>query len=380
MVRRLDGDVWPPFYEQAWARSGTGRAWDGLSKYDLTRFNPWYFDRLRQFAGLCGRRGLVLMNEMYFQHNIIEAGAHWVDTPWRPANALQDLGFPEPPPFKDRKRIFMADAFYDVSQPARREFHRAFIRKSLENLAGLGNVIHAIGEEFTGPLSFVQFWLDTVAEWERETGKRPLIALSCTKDVQDAILADPERAKVVSIIEMKYWWPTADGGLFDPKGGQSLAPRQQLREWKGQKTRSEAGTARAVREYRRRFPDKAFMCALDKSEGWAILTAGGSLANVPTVADARLLAALPKMRPFEPATPLADDQWALAEPGTGYLAYSMNQPTIRLDLTNDAVRFLVSWIDPVLGRADGDGEVEGGAVRELRSPAGGRRVLWLTRK
>ncbi len=32
MVRRPDGDVWPPFYEQPWARSGQGVAWDGLSQ------------------------------------------------------------------------------------------------------------------------------------------------------------------------------------------------------------------------------------------------------------------------------------------------------------------------------------------------------------
>ena len=42
-VRRMDGDVWAPFYEQPFARSGQGTAWDGLSKYDLTKFNPWYW-------------------------------------------------------------------------------------------------------------------------------------------------------------------------------------------------------------------------------------------------------------------------------------------------------------------------------------------------
>jgi hypothetical protein len=380
MVRRLDADVWPPFYEQAWARSGTGRAWDGLSKYDLTRYNPWYFSRLHQFADLAQQHGLVLENLMYFQHNIIEAGAHWVDTPWRPANALQNLGFPEPPPFKDRKRIFMADAFYDVTIPARREFHRAFIRESLDNLADQPNVIHALGEEFTGPLPFVQFWLDTIAEWEHDTGKHPLIALSCTKDVQDAILADPERAKLVSIIEMKYWWPTADGKLFDPKGGQSLAPRQQLREWKGSKTRSEPGTAQQVRDYRRRFPDKAILCAYEKTDGWAILSAGGSLPAIPPTTDARLLAALPKMHPFEPATALADNQWALADPGLSYLVYSMSNSTIRLDFAADSNTFTVSWIDPATGRVTDGQTVTGGGVREFRSPIGDRSVLLLTRQ
>ena len=42
-----------------------------------------------------------------------------------------------------------------------------------------------------GPKAFVAFWLDTVAEWRQDTGKTVLVGLSCTKDVQDAILADP---------------------------------------------------------------------------------------------------------------------------------------------------------------------------------------------
>ena len=49
-VRRFDADVWPPFYEQPFARSGQDLAWDQLSKYDLTKFNDWYWNRLAEFC------------------------------------------------------------------------------------------------------------------------------------------------------------------------------------------------------------------------------------------------------------------------------------------------------------------------------------------
>ena len=52
--RREDGNVWAPFYEMPWERSGQGVAWDGLSKFDLTRYNPWYF---RAAQGVCARGG-----------------------------------------------------------------------------------------------------------------------------------------------------------------------------------------------------------------------------------------------------------------------------------------------------------------------------------
>ena len=263
LIRRPDGDVYPPFYEQPFARSGQGAAWDGLSRYDLTSYNPWYFSRLREFAAEARRRGLVLINEMYFQHNIIESAAHWMDSPWRPANNINRTDFIEPPPVTG-DTIKMADAFYDVTHPVRRALHRAYIRQCLANLADESNVIHTLSAENSGPLHFMQFWLDVVAEWEAETGKRPLIALSAPKDVQDAVLADNKRADLIDVIDLTYWWRTPNGAEFAPRGGQSLAPRQHLRAWKGGKP-SAATIAEMAREYRLKFPGKAVISGLPEA-------------------------------------------------------------------------------------------------------------------
>lgn len=263
MIRRPDAEVWPPFFEQPFARSGREVAWDGLSRYDLTKYNPWYFGRLRAFAAEARKHGLVLINEMYFQHNIIESGAHWVDCPWRPVNNVNDTGFIEPPPFNG-DTIKMADAFYDVTHPVRRPLHRAYIRQCLANLDDEPNVIHTLTAENSGPLHFMQFWLDVIAEWERETGKHPLIALSAPKDVQDAILADPVRSAVVDVIDLTYWFRTPEGKEFAPAGGQSLAPRQHARLWKNGRPNAESIAAMA-REYRQNFPQKAVISGLDQA-------------------------------------------------------------------------------------------------------------------
>ena len=110
-----------------------------------------------------------------------------MDCPWRTANNINRTDFPEPVPFAGDKRIFMAEMFYDINHPVRRELHRQYIRKCLDNFADCSNVVQLISAEFTGPLHFVQFWLDEIAAWEKETGKHALVALSTTKDVQDAI-------------------------------------------------------------------------------------------------------------------------------------------------------------------------------------------------
>lgn len=257
-IRRPDGEVWAPFDEMPFTRSAQGRAWDGLSRYDLTRYNPWYFDRLKTFAQHAEHKGLVLLNNHYFQHNILEAGAHWADFPWRSVNNINNTGFPEPVPYAGDKRIFQAHLFYDVTHPVRRDLHRAYIRHHLEVLKDCANVIHMTSGEYTGPLAFTQFWLDTVAQWEQETGKQVLCALSCTYQEQEAILNDPARAGIVDVIDIRYWQPKSDGTGSGPKGGINLSPRQQ--GYRGPGTDRNAFKA-AVKHYQLRSPDKAVICS-----------------------------------------------------------------------------------------------------------------------
>jgi hypothetical protein len=284
-VRRADGDVWPPFYEQPFSRSGQGTAWDGLSCYDLTRPNNWYWGRLQSFARQSSTYGILLFHEHYFQHNILEAGAHWVDCPWRPVNNINGTNFPEPVPFAGDKRIFMAEQFYNEEDPVLRPLHRQYIRMCLEQMKDHPNVVHLLSAEYTGPLHFTRFWLQTIAEWEAETGHHPLVALSCTKDAQDSILSDPTLREVVDIIDIRYWHYNTEG-LWAPEAGRNMAPRQWMRKMKVGKT-GFAEAYRAVEEYRRQYPDKAvtFFSQQYPDYGWAILLAGGSLPNIPIRPD-----------------------------------------------------------------------------------------------
>jgi hypothetical protein len=297
-IRRMDGEVWPPFYELPFARSGIGTAWDGLSKYDLTKYNLFYWSRLKQFADLADQKGLLLVHQNYFQHNIIEAGAHYADFPWRTANNINNTGFVEPVNYAGDKRIFYAEQFYDISNPVRKELHKKYIRQCLNNFKDNNGVIQFIGEEFTGPLHFVKFWLDVIRDWEKETGKHPLIGLSVTRDVQDSILAMPAYAALVDIIDIRYWHYQADGTAYEPKGGLNLAPRQHARLLKPKKTSFEQ-VYRAVKEYKEKFPEKAVLYSGDSYTefGMAVLMAGGSLPVLPADTDKEILKTAAGMKP-----------------------------------------------------------------------------------
>ena len=373
-VRRMDGDVLPPFFEQPFARSGQGTAWDGLSKYDLTKFNPWYWSRLKKFADLGEERGLLLFNENYFQHNIIEAGAHWVDCPWRTANNINHTGFPEPPPFAGDKRIFMAAQFYDPTNPAQRALQRGFIRQNLDNFKGNDNVIQFTSAEFSGPLPFVQFWLDTVGEWKKENKhSRAIIALAAPKNVQDAILADAKRAAIVDVIAFRYWWQT-DKGLYAPDGGKNLSPRQWQRLLGGG-TPSDLNLAAMAAEYRAKFPAKSVIATSEQGlnlsrGGWAYVCAGGSMPNLPRTTDATLLAAIPHLHPWKADS--NKQQWALRENGKQILAYGGGE----VDLSDETGSYRVNTVNTKTGAVAPGETVNAGSKIKLPDAT----VVWLTRK
>ena len=377
-VRRADGDVWAPFYEQPFSRSGQGTAWDGLSRYDLTRPNQWYWSRLREFADKAAEHDILLFHHHYFQHNILEAGAHWVDCPWRPVNNINVTSFPEPVPFAGDKRIFMAEQFYDETDSVLRPLHRQYIRMCLDELKDQPNVVHLISAEYTGPLHFTRFWLQTIAEWEQETGRHPLIALSCTRDAQDSIMADPVLSRVVDIIDIRYWHYNTEG-LWAPRAGRNMAPRQWMRKERVGKTGFKEAYD-AVVEMRTKYPDKAvtFFSQHYPQYGWAILMAGGSLPNVPLQAGANnpyhdeLLRAIPQMKPME-----ASGCVVLGSATDGYLLYAQGD-TVSLNIqpgtyglfSIEASTGRVTLLQKKL-KADGP---------FLRTGLHNGQVLWLRRK
>jgi hypothetical protein len=242
MVRRIDGGVWPPFYEQPWARSGRGTAWDGLSRYDLTAFNPWYFGRLAQV-----RRAVRPQGAGPDPPGLLPA-QH--PRSRRPLGRLPLAAGQLPP--GDRlpraaalrgqeagvhgRGVLRRDApAAPRAAPALHPQVPRHARRPPERDLRHGRGVHRAPG--------VRPVLDRHdRRMGAETGKDVRIGLSCTKDVQDAILADPDRGPAVSVIEMKYWWYPPTGPCTPPKGARTSPPG------------SSGARGRATRESRARRP------------------------------------------------------------------------------------------------------------------------------
>ncbi len=262
----------------------------------------------------------------------------------------------------------------DILDPVRRKLHEGYIRQCLDNFTNNANVIQFTSAEFTGPLHFMQFWLDTIAEWEHDQIRNPkseirnpVVALSATKDVQDAILADKQRYATVDVIDFRYWWRT-DKGVFSPPGGKNLAPRQFERQWRGGRP-NELNLASMAAEYRAIHTGKAVICDFDAA-GWAWVCAGGSLPRLPRTTDAKLLTAIPQMRLWQ--SDVSKKTYVLGKPGRYYLSYGGGE----LDLSRETGSFRMNLVNQRTGEVTQGEIVRSGGKTKLPEDA----VVWLTKE
>jgi hypothetical protein len=391
---RADANVQAPFYEMPWARSGKGTAADGLSLFDLTQFNPWYYSRFRDFGELFDRNGLVLHHNMYNTHNLLEIEPHWVDYPWRSVNNINGTGLPEPPPLEQPgNKLHVANAVYDVSDPVKRALHRAFFLHELDELGGVRNLFFSLGAQFAGPLAFQEFFQDTVAEWEARTGRAVRVELATSKAITDAILADPVRARQVAVIDMRYWQYRPDGTLWAPPGGENLAFRESIVKDFGRSDDTPPATTpwqvyRQVREYHYRYPDKAIVAWNGGAGPIPVLMAGGAEAlmrnpsagqgqgRTPdrTTLDAfvreNLAGELMNLNPRDGVVADPEQTWVMADQrGETVLVYSLAGTSIKLTQGLGRARYSGVWFDPRTGatRTQGGVTAETGSVIEKPS-------------
>jgi len=394
-AQRTDANVVAPFLEQPWQRSSEGTAWDGLPKYDLTKYNQWYFDRLKNFAELCDKKHTILFFNFYMQHNLLETPAHYVDFPWRPVNCVQQTDMPDSVP--------AANAFYDVSHPLRRQLHEAYIRHCLNQLAGYSNIVFLVSEEYTGPESFMRFWLDIVDDWQKQNDKKLIIAAAGTKDVLDKFADDPR----VSVLDLRYFWYNPDGSLMAPQGGKEVPGRYQSGSDAAKTTPQQI--YRQVREYRLRYPQKAIIhqIAASRQQTMAFLMGGGSMLirylsypenqDPPTYiapADSQIILpvynfinkylsyhALIQTAPNDSILINPQQNFCLAQPGKFYLIYSLTPDPIQIKITHSISTYYAQWLNIETGKLTRASEnpVKSNTLTTITPPDQGDWLLYLNK-
>jgi hypothetical protein len=342
-----------------WARTGTGTALDGKPKFDLTQFNPAYFERLRARVGAASRRG-IYVSVMLFEgwgmfHGNRRRGTldqwAWRSHPFHPDNNANGI---------DSK-----EKVHSLSNPAANEIQAAYIRKVVDTVNDLDNVLYEVINEGGEPKW--DWWeVETVRKYQRTKPKQHPIGITGhgSEDVK-SMLASP--ADWISP-------GRKDGYGDDPPAwdGKKVSLLDTDHVW------GVGGNVAWVWKSLVRGHNPLFMDPYDGSvlgnrfdPQWEPIRL--------SLGHARLLAGRLDLAAMAPHDELASTKFCLAAPGKAYVVYVPTGGKANVSLGDAQVRFAVEWIHPSTGKTIAGKPVAGGADREFKAPFDGDAVLYLAR-
>jgi hypothetical protein len=126
---------------QPWPRSGSGRASDGKPKFDLSRFDPAYFDRLRRSVIAAGDRGIYVSVMLFEGHGLHLSSPpdHVEGHPFHAGNNVNGIGVRS-----------IVDYQVLPLDPRIEALQEAYIRKVIDTVHDLPNVLYEVANESSG--------------------------------------------------------------------------------------------------------------------------------------------------------------------------------------------------------------------------------------
>jgi hypothetical protein len=332
-------------------RSGPGLARDGKPRFDLTRFDEAYFDRLRARVEAARRRGLyvsVMLFEAYGARFAVDA-VH----PMQAENNVNDVD-------GDRDGDGRPTEVHTLVDPAVTAVQKAYVRKVVDTLADLDNVLYEIANE-GGPES--TGWQHAMVEHVRaaQRGRPHVHPVGLTfqyKGGRNATLM----ASTADWISPG--WTRAENYRSDPPPatGRKVIVSDTDHHW------GVGGDRVWVWKSFLRGHNPIYMDPLDDDPG----RQGARAAMGQTLAFARRV----DLAAMTPEPSLASTGYCLAGPRE-YLVYAPAGGRVTVDLSAVRGRLVVEWFRPATGAASPGGTVAGGGRRTLRAPFRGDAVLYL---
>ena len=346
-----------------YARTGPGLARDGKPKLDLSKFDPAYFDRLRQRVQKAGERGIyvsVMLFQGWSSAKGWYGGRPWLGHPFHPDNNVQK--------FNGNLR---SDAGPDLNDPRVRERQAAYLRKVVDTVNDLDNVLYEVTNE--GGTKPWDWWVvRTVQEYERAKPKQHPIGLTGHgSESNEDLLASPAA-----------WISPGSDGWRDLKTDPRPAPGTKVSLLDTDHVFGVGGDQKWVWKGFLRGHNVLFMDPYDDPQ-WTPVLAGQGVgvrdAEAPRRAMglARRCAERISLAESTPRPELASTGYCLAHPGREYLVYLPEGGEIRVDLSAARGKVSVEWMHPITGKTTSGGNLEGGGWRTLKAPFGGDAVVYL---
>ena len=360
-------DYW--FYPMPYQRTGSELALDGKPKFDLTQFDQAYFDRMRERIIEAGERGFYV-SIMLFDGWSAQSkfGSHnpWLGHPFNQDNNINNIN-------GDPNGNGSGEETHTLQNPSITDLQDAYVRKVVDTVNDLDNVLYEISNESPGDSQDWQYhMINLIKSYE---------------------VTKPKQHPVGMTVE----WPNGDNADLFASPADWISPN------------GDVNNPLAADGSKVILSDTDHLCGVcgDRAWVWKSLTMGenpifmdpydgvdegrgsfpGYDPNNPNDVSIRknlgyALTYANRMNLVEmtPQPYLCSTGYCLANPiakGSEYLVYLPDGGSVNVDLSATSETLKVEWFNPDQGTKTAGGTTSSGGVKSFTAPFGGDAVLYI---
>ena len=351
-----------------WLRTGPGKALDGGAKFDLSTFDPAYFERLHARVKAAGDRGIYVI-VMLFQGWSLHA--HRGPNPWfgHPLNARNNIQGID----GDANGDGDGREVHTLTNRKITAIQRAYVRKVIETVNDLDNVLYEIANEAGAYSTVWQYqMIRYVKQVERTKPKQHPVGMT--------VQIRPGRNKMLFDSPADWISPNREGGYdrdppaadgrkvilsdTDHHGAKPYAERREW-VWRSFLRGHSLLFLDMYPEQETKQLDRIADARLDPK--WEPIR--------EAIGQARALADRMDLAAMSPHSDLVSGEYCLASPGTAYLVYLPMGGTVTVDLSGANCMLSEEWINPRTSKTHRGRSLLGGRRRPFAAPFHGDAIL-----
>ncbi|MEW6235853.1 MAG: DUF6298 domain-containing protein [Candidatus Omnitrophota bacterium] len=342
---------------QPWLRTGPEKALDGKPKFDLNRFDPAYFERLRDRVKAAGDKGIyvsIMLFEgwaMQFMEGALKSH------PFHPANNINNINC-------DRNDDGKGLEIHELAISAITALQENYVRKVVDSVNNLDNVLYEISNENHPPSTPWQYhMINFIHQYEKNKPKQHPVGMTFQyKGGSNQTLFDSP-ADWIS--------PNPDGGYRDDppaNDGRKVILNDTDHLW-GIGGNEEWAWKSFLRGCNPIFMDPYDGVVLGKPFEDRFEALRRNMGCALKLSQKVNLAAM------TPRNDLSSAKYCLAEPGRTYIVYIPKGEKAEVDLSAVKGKASVEWLNIKTGDVKKGGDMEGGKKQTFASPFAEAAIL-----
>lgn len=353
---------------QPWLRTGSENANDRKPKFDLTQFDPSYFDRLRTRVIAAGDRGIyvsIMLFEGWFLSGSLKS---WQYHPMNSNNNVNGIN-------GDANGNGNGEEINTNQIAAVVDLQRAYVRKVVDTVNDLDNVLYEIANEsaVSGSTQWQYDLIRFIKSYEADKPQQHPVGMTSQAwslgAKHDLLWNSP--ADWISLGQITNFDSAQDPYVKNPPaapGGKVSVLDTDHLGWNIYINDAKLSRAWVWKSFLRGH-NPILMENLKDNSGW--IAARAAMGQTRTYANKMDLAAM------TPRDDLASTTYCLAKPGQVYLVYQPGSGAFTVNLPTATYRY--EWFNPTTGAAAGLGTVKvSGDNKSFTPPFSNDAVLYLT--